>query len=164
MHQERVCVLHVHSLNWLQMLRWCGLMKGGNVCEFWGSMCLDSFYQRKELAEGFIRIPHMKTFYCKESISELHLPKISKGKTFEIDPRTPAQETRFHTHGWEAHATYTTSKGALTQNDPLKVQQKSYLLCPESGMFQSIISSWKCWALVQREHRYLQLYMKFCHK
>lgn len=34
------------------------------------------------MKKDFIRIPHRKTSHYKDSTSELHLPEISKGRTF----------------------------------------------------------------------------------
>lgn len=60
-------------------------MGRGTLYEFYGSIYLEN-YQRRELAEkDFIRILHMRTFHYNNSTSEVHLPKISKERIFEID-------------------------------------------------------------------------------
>ena len=57
--------------------------------EIYGSIYLES-YQRRELAEkGFIRILHLRTFHYNDSASEVHLPRISKERIFEIDSEHP---------------------------------------------------------------------------
>lgn len=92
-----------------------------------------------QLKKNFISILHMRTFHCNNSTSEVHLPKNSKKRIFEIDSKwTALQKAHFHMHEKEACETQATWRGALTQNFPPKLQQKVFQLCPESGIFMSV--------------------------
>lgn len=85
MHQKLCYVLHIHYLNRLKMLWWCGLMRKGTHCGIEGAFASQVTTGMHQLKNYFIRISHRRTFHYKDSSSELYLPSNSKVRIFEID-------------------------------------------------------------------------------